>query len=68
MRGAELREIGARLVQAELTVDRQAHLESVPVILAVILPPANGAQLERAGRLERFVSTAGAAITNIGNW
>ena len=66
MRSAKLREVGARLVQAELAVDRQAHVGGVPVILAVILPPANGAQLERAGRMECFISTAGAAIANIG--
>jgi hypothetical protein len=64
MRGAELSEIGPRLTQAELPVHRQANFRGVLVFLAVILPPANGAQFQSAWRFEGLISTARAAKTN----
>lgn len=39
MSGAELSVVGARLFQAELAVDREAHFSRITVLLAVILPP-----------------------------
>jgi hypothetical protein len=66
MRGAKLVVIGARLVQAELAVHRQSHLEGVLVLLAVILPPADRAQLQGSGRIERPVSAARTTKTGFG--
>ena len=64
MRRAKLRIIGARLVQAELAVHRQADFGGVLIFLAVILPPANGAKPQSTGRIERFVSTTRTTIPN----
>ncbi len=64
VRGAKLRIVGARLVQAQLAVHRQADVGGVLVFLAVILPPADGAQPQGAGRVEGFVSAAGATVAD----
>ncbi len=64
MRRAKIRVIGARLVQAQLAVHRQAHFAGVRVFLAVILPPANRAQLQGPRRFQRLISTTGATITD----
>ena len=58
----QLHIVGARLVQAQLAVHRQADVGGVLVFLAVILPPADGAQPQGAGRVEGFVSAAGATV------
>ena len=50
VRGAELRVVGAGLVEAQLAVDRQTDLGGVGVLLAIVFPPANGAQLQGTGR------------------
>lgn len=65
MRGANLREIGSRLVKAQLAIYRKANFFGIRIFLAVVLPPADGTQLHGGGRIECFVSTAGATITNI---
>jgi hypothetical protein len=39
----ELSVVGARLFQAELAVDREAHFSGIAVFLAVVLPPADRA-------------------------
>ena len=64
MRGAKFRIVGARLVQAQLAVHRQADIGGVLVFLAVVLPPADWTQPQGAGRVEGFVSTAGATIAD----
>jgi hypothetical protein len=51
MCGAALGVVGTGFVQAESAVDGEADLAGVFVFLAVILPPANRAQAERASRL-----------------
>ena len=63
MRGAELRVVGAGLVEAQLAVDRQTDLSGVGVLLAIVFPPANGAQLQGTGRFEGSVPAAGTAKT-----
>jgi len=53
---AALGKMGAGLDQAEGSVHCQADLGGVAVLLAVILPPADGAQGQCLGRLQRLVS------------
>jgi hypothetical protein len=60
MRSAALGVVGPRLFEAELAVDGEANFRGVIVFLAVVLPPADRAKLERFGRFESFISTAGA--------
>ena len=57
-----VRIVFASLVEAQLAVDGQADIGSVDVFLAVVLPPANGAQAHRARSFESLRSAAGAAI------
>ena len=54
----------AGFVEAQLAVHRQAHFGGVNVLLAVVLPPADRAQRQGAGRLQRLVSAARAAKTS----
>ena len=51
-----------RLRQAERAVDGQVDVAGVFVFLTVILPPAHGAQQERARRIERPESAARTAV------
>lgn len=51
------------LVQAEHAIDREADFAGILVLLAIILPPANGAQSEGAGRFQRLVSATGTTKT-----
>ena len=57
--------VGAGLVQAEGAVHRQPDIRGVLVLLAVVLPPANRAQAQRFGRLQRLISAAWAAKTSL---
>ena len=54
--------VGTSLVQAEGAVHRQANLGGVHVFLAVVLPPADRAKGQRAGRVQCLASAARAAI------
>jgi hypothetical protein len=53
------------LVQAEQAVDREADFSGVFVLLAVVFPPANRAQRERACRFQRLVSATGTTKTSL---
>ena len=60
--GRATAEIGvAGLAEAEAAVHGEPHLGSVRILLAVILPPADGAQTEGSGSFQRLTSAAGAA-------
>jgi len=61
MGGADSREVLAGFVQAQLAVDSETDLGSVCVLLAVVFPPADGAQLHHARRNERPKSATWAA-------
>ena len=50
-------------IQAEQAVDGKAGFSGVLVFLAVVLPPANGAQRQRACRFKRLVSATGTTKT-----
>ena len=52
-------------VQAEGAVHGQADIGGVLVLLAIVLPPADRAQPQCAGRLQRLVPAARAAKTNL---
>jgi hypothetical protein len=52
----------AGFVEAQLAIDGQTDVLGVLVFLAVVLPPADRAQLQSAGRFEGFISTTGTAI------
>jgi hypothetical protein len=60
MRSAALGVVGSRLFEAELAVHGEANFRGVIVFLTVVLPPADRAKLERFGRFQSFISTAGA--------
>jgi hypothetical protein len=61
---AAMRVVVAGFVEAELAVHGQAHFGGVFVLLAVVFPPADRAQRQGAGRLQRLVSAAWAAKTS----
>ena len=63
MGGAALSVVGAGFVQAEGAVDGEADIGGVFVLLAIVLPPADGAQRQRARRLQRLISATRAAKT-----
>jgi len=52
----------AGFVEAELAVNGQAHFRGVGVFLAVVLPPADGAQRDSAGRIQRLKSAARTSV------
>jgi hypothetical protein len=47
-----------------LAVDGEAHFRGVGVFLAVVLPPANRAQPQGAGRIQCLVAAARASIAH----
>jgi hypothetical protein len=55
--------VGAGLGQAEGSIHRQPDFRGVAVLLAIILPPADGAQDQRLGRFQRLVSATWATKT-----
>ena len=60
---AALRKVLAGLVETQLPVHSQAHFGGVIVLLAIVLPPADWAQRQGAGLLQRLVAAAWAAKT-----
>ena len=62
MRRAAMYIVRPGFVQAQLAVHCQPDLRRIAVFLAVIFPPANGAQTHRFWSLQSPVSTAGTAI------
>ena len=61
---AAMRVVLAGFIQAEVAVHGQANLGGVVVLLAIVLPPANRAQPQRAGSLQRPVTAAWTAKTS----
>lgn len=61
MCGPVAQKVIPRLTQAEKAIDRAAGQIGIPVVLAVILPPADRAQAIGLRGLESPVPTAGAA-------
>ncbi len=55
---AALREVRARLVQTQIPIHCQPHIRGIHVLLAVILPPADGTQRQRSRRLQRPIAAA----------
>jgi hypothetical protein len=51
--------VSARLGKAQLAVDRKADFGGIGVPLAVVFPPADGAQSQCIGRLQSFVAATG---------
>jgi hypothetical protein len=58
---AKLCEVLASLAETDLAVDGHVHLRGVVVLLAVVLPPANGAKGHGSGRVESLVTATRAA-------
>lgn len=59
--GAKLPVVEPGFMKAELAIDSAADFESVIGILAVVFPPAHGAELHRAWSRECLCCAAGAA-------
>jgi hypothetical protein len=64
--GAEARKIGLALKQAEIMVGTAAHDIGVMIVLAVILPEADLADLETSARTQGPVPAARTAIAGPG--
>jgi hypothetical protein len=62
---AALAEMHARLREAERAIDGEVNIAGVFVFLAVIFPPAHGAQGECAGRVESTESATRAAVIGV---
>jgi len=62
---ATLSVVLASFAQAEIAVHGQAYLASGVVLLAIVLPPADRAQPQRAGGLQRLAAAAWAAKTSL---
>jgi hypothetical protein len=60
--------MGARLVETEDSVHRQPDFAGVGIFLAVVLPPAHGAELKALRGGQGPVSTARAAIEGLHGW
>ena len=60
---AALGEVGTGLSQAEGSIHRQPDFGGVAILLAIILPPADGTQGQRFGRVQRLVSATWATKT-----
>jgi hypothetical protein len=60
--------MGACLVETEDSVYCQPDLSGVGIFLAVVLPPAHGAELEGLRGGQGPVSAAGAAIEGFHGW
>jgi hypothetical protein len=56
MRGAAQGKVLARLIQAELAIDREPDFAGIFVLLAIVFPPAYRAQRQGSSRLQRPVS------------
>ena len=65
MGGAALGVVGARIVQAQGSIDGEAHIGGVFVLLAIVLPPADRAQGQSPRRLQRLESAARATKMSI---
>jgi hypothetical protein len=64
MGGAATGEMFASLDEAEGTVDGEANLCGVLVLLAVVFPPADWAKSQGTGDIQRFVPAARAAVAS----
>ena len=64
MGGAELRIIMARFGEAKLPVYGEADFVGVRVPLAIVFPPADGAQVHGIWRQQRFEAATGATETD----
>ena len=63
MGSAALSIVGTGLGQAEASVHGEPYIGGVAIFLAVIFPPADGAQGQRFWRLQSFISAAWATKT-----
>ena len=57
--------VSTSLAEAEGSIDGQADVRGVFLLLAVVLPPANRAQSKRSRRFQRLISAAWAAKANL---
>jgi hypothetical protein len=64
MAGATLTEVLPSVVEAEVAIHRQTNLRGIVILLAVILPPADRAELHGRWRAQCTRTAAGAAVTH----
>jgi hypothetical protein len=55
----------AGLSKAEVAVHRQMNFAGIPVLLAIVFPPADGAQRQHTRRIQRLRSTAWTTKTSL---
>jgi hypothetical protein len=65
MRRAAVRIVVPGFLQTEGAVDGQAYIRGVFIFLAIVFPPANGAQSERVGHFERLITAARATKSGL---
>jgi hypothetical protein len=62
---AAMREVLAGFIQTEGSVDGEADFGCVVVLLAIVLPPADGAQGQRTGGFQGLIAAAWTSIANL---
>jgi len=62
---AAMGKVGARFVQAEGAIHGEANIRCIFILLAIVFPPADRAQRERAGGFQRLVTAARTTKTNL---
>jgi hypothetical protein len=65
MSRAAMSEVFTGFVQAEGSIDGEADLSCIVILLAVVLPPADGAQRQRAGGFQSLISAAWTSIAKL---
>ena len=68
MSRAAMREVLAGFIQTEGSVDGEADFCCVVVLLAIVLPPADGAQGHGAGGFQGLIAAAWTSIANLQNF
>ena len=65
MSRAAMSEVLAGFIQAEGSIDGEADFGCVVILLAIVLPPADGAQGQRTGGFQGLIAAARTSITNL---
>ena len=64
MRCSAFNKMHARFAQAEGAINRESHVGGIFILLPVVFPPANRAQLHHRRRGQRPISATWTAILN----
>jgi hypothetical protein len=65
MSRSAMSEVLAGFVQAERSIDSEADLGCVGILLTIVLPPADGAQGQRTGGFQSLIAAAWTSIAKL---